>query len=104
MTFGQMNRDSWYGEAVDDNVYRWHHSFNNGYGASVVSAPGTYGWQSGLFEVAVTHHNSFICYRTPITQDVLGHLTHREVADVLAKVEKLDPRDKCDHRFNWRLP
>lgn len=96
-----MNRDSWYGNGVDDNVYRWHHSFGNGYGASVVSARGTYGWHSGLFEVAVTH-GSEICYRTSITDDVLGHLTHGEVAAVLRQVENLDRRDKCDHRATWR--
>ena len=48
--------------------------FDNGYGASVVRGPYTYGGDSGLFELAVIKFDGNrhdLVYDTPITNDVL---------------------------------
>jgi len=66
-------------------IYR----FPNGYGASVVSGLGTYGGNSGLFEVAVLDRDGNICYDTPITGDVLGFLDFHDVAEILDKIKAL---------------
>jgi hypothetical protein len=67
-------------------IYR----FDNGYGASVVSGPHTYGGKDGLFEVAVLDKNGGLCYNTPITNDVVGWLDFSGVADVLNKIKSLN--------------
>ncbi len=66
--------------------------FANGYGASVIRSPMSYGSNEGLWELAVlkgTEGNFSLCYDTPITDDVIGHLTEKAVAKLLKKVEAL---------------
>lgn len=66
--------------------------FKNGYGASVVRHPFSYGGDEGLWELAVITGNidSYqLNYTTPITNDVLGYLTERDVDEVLDKIENL---------------
>jgi hypothetical protein len=62
--------------------------FENGYGASVVKTPYTYGGDKGLYELAVIR-NDELCYDTPITNDVIGYLRPEDVTDVLAKIQQL---------------
>jgi hypothetical protein len=66
--------------------------FANGYGVSVVRSTGSYGHESGLYEAAVLERAAGqwqLCYTTPLTSDVLGHLTESDVEAVLADVENL---------------
>jgi len=63
-------------------------SFDNGYGASVVKTPYTYGGRDGLYELAVLN-NDGIAYDTPITNDVLGYLSEKDVTEVLIKIQQL---------------
>ena len=73
------------------------HFFPNGYGVSVVQfttpfGSGSYGAEEGLYELAVikgVEENWEICYDTPITGDVIGHLSEEEVEDLLLQVENL---------------
>jgi hypothetical protein len=70
-------------------VYR----FKNNYGASVVKGEHTYGGNEGLWELAVivfdTSGGFNLCYTTPITQDVEGHLSDDAVEELLTKIEAL---------------
>ena len=66
------------------------HTFDNGYTASVITDG--YGEERGLLEVAVLWGGD-LCYDTPITDDVLGSLTHSEVEDVLDRIAALPPRE-----------
>jgi hypothetical protein len=66
--------------------------YPNGYGASIVQHQYSYGGRSGLWELAVIKGNDedwSICYSTPITSDVEGHLTQNEVDELLTKIEAL---------------
>ncbi len=63
--------------------------FTNGYGASVVKGPHTYGGSDGLYELAVFGRNGEITYDTPITNDVLGYLSEEEVSEILNKIKEL---------------
>jgi hypothetical protein len=63
--------------------------FENGYGASVVKGPSSYGGTNGLYELAVLK-NEQICYSTEITNDVVGFLTEAEVTTYLMSIERLD--------------
>lgn len=68
------------------------HFFDNGYGVSVIQSPNSYGGDEGLYELAVLEGNEDefeICYTTPITDDVLGHLTEEQVESTLSEIEKL---------------
>lgn len=68
------------------------HYFDNGYGVSVVRIAGSYGWEQGLFEVAILKKRGNewdLCYDTPITSDVIGHCTPEDIDKILEKVEAL---------------
>jgi hypothetical protein len=69
------------------------YKFANNYGASVVKGEHTYGGDEGLWELAVitfdTSGGFNLCYTTPITSDVEGHLDDAAVEELLAKVEAL---------------
>ena len=70
--------------------------FPNGYGASVVQSPYSYGGDSGLWELAVIRYveedtDAFLLtYDTPITNDVIGYLDEQEVDALLEQISALD--------------
>ena len=70
------------------------YKFENGYGASVVCHEFSYGGDEGLKELAVIKFYEgdkwHLCYETEITDDVLGHLTDEDVADLLVQIEALE--------------
>lgn len=69
------------------------HRFDNNYGASVIRAIGSYGYEDNLWELAVLKFEGSrwtLCYDTPITDDVLGYLTDEEVEAILERIEKLN--------------
>jgi len=63
-------------------------NFDNGYGASVIKSPHSYGGNQGLYELAVIKDDA-ICYNTPITDDVLGYLTENDVTKYLGQIQEL---------------
>ena len=72
----------------EQHIYR----FANGYGASVVRGPYTYGGPDGLFELGVIVFDGDkweLTYDTPITDDVLGYLDLPEVAKILVRIAAL---------------
>lgn len=62
--------------------------FPNGYGASIVCSPFSYGGPQGLYEIAVLDGQG-ITYDTPVTSDVLGYLSEEDVEKTLADIEAL---------------
>jgi hypothetical protein len=69
-------------------VYR----FPNGYGASVISGEFAYGHEDGLVELGVLKFdgNDYdLTYDTPITDDVIGHLTEEQVQKTLDQIAAL---------------
>lgn len=63
--------------------------FKNGYGASIVTgAPWFYANEQAPYELAVLTKNGLI-YKTPITDDVLGYLSEKDVEEVLDKIANL---------------
>jgi hypothetical protein len=73
------------------------HLFDNHYGVSVVRGPYTYGGREGLYELAVIHmapgdKYSKLCYDTPITGDVMGHLKPDDITEIMKQVEELPLR------------
>lgn len=66
--------------------------FKNGYGASVIQGSFAYTDNDKEWELAVLKgdkEGSSLCYTTPITDDVLGHLSKVRVNNVLNKIKKL---------------
>ncbi|AUS02117.1 hypothetical protein NVP2095A_36 [Vibrio phage 2.095.A._10N.286.46.E10] len=63
-------------------------SFSNGYGVSVVMFNGSYGYEDGLFELAILKGDD-ICYSTGITSDVIGYLSPNDVSDIMRRVQLL---------------
>lgn len=72
--------------------------FDNDYGASVICHRGSYGYDQGLWELAVirfTHGDSYVLdYSTHITDDVIGHLTPSEIDETLVKIQELPKIEK----------
>lgn len=64
--------------------------FENGYGASMIRHSGSYGGNQGKWEIAVLRDGA-ICYDTPITDDVIGHLDDPEADAILEKIAALPP-------------
>lgn len=76
--------------------------FSNGYGASIVRGPYTYGGPSGEYELAVLHGGTEVgdgslCYATSVTDDVLGWLSENEIIGKLHEIVKLPTNNDCDH-------
>ena len=65
------------------------YEFKNGFGASVIRHEGSYGFKQGLWELAVLDSAGEITYDTPITMDVIGHLTRTEIQSYLKEISKL---------------
>lgn len=63
--------------------------FDNGYGISVVRHRYSYGGPSGLYEIAVLDKDGEITYSTPITSDVIGYLTPKEVTEIMVRIQEL---------------
>jgi hypothetical protein len=63
--------------AVMGGVQR-RYEFENGYGASAVCHPYSYGGPAGLWEIAVLDKDGHLTYDTPITDDVLGYLSEAD--------------------------
>ena len=71
------------------NGYQLLYKFENGYGASVVKHDRSYGGKKGMYEIAVLDNEGDLCYDTPITSDVIGHLNMAEVDKILVNISHL---------------
>lgn len=69
------------------------YKFDNGYGASVIRHPGSYGFTQNLWELAVIRYDEeprfYLDYSTEITDDVIGYLTESEVNSYLLRIKNL---------------
>lgn len=76
--------------AIDNEIYKGGPhvtvSFANGYQASIIKHPGSYG-----VELAVVHGGRIV-YDTPVTDDVLGWLDEGELRDALVAISHLPVR------------
>ena len=73
--------------------------FENGYGVSVIDTDFSYGLELAVFiwtgswdskkNEPKEIKSSKICYDTPITDDVLGHLSFKRLNEAIEKVKKL---------------
>jgi hypothetical protein len=63
--------------------------FDNGYGASVVVGPHTYGGEDGLYELGVLGKDGKLTYDTPVTDDVEGYLSEDDVTRLLEQIQLL---------------
>ena len=73
-------------------------TFANKYGVSIITNGN--GGKQGLLELAVlhnTHGEWVVCYRTPITDSVIGWLTQEEAIDIAIQVEALTANERCGH-------
>ena len=67
--------------------------YENGYGVSVISSEFSYG-----LELAVLRgnaENAEICYDTPITENVCGHLNSDSLAAIIKDVKALPIPNHC---------
>jgi len=65
------------------------YQFDNQMGASVIQHEGSYGYDSGKWELAVLNENGEIDYSTEITNNVIGHLEWKEVSATLRRIQAL---------------
>ena len=79
MTFDELDFKT---KQTTDSVYGIQAtvSFPNGYGASIIKSPYSYGGKKGYYKLALLHED-----------DVEGYLTPKEVTELLIKIEALPP-------------
>lgn len=66
--------------------------FDNGYGISVITGKGAYSDENNPYEAAVLKGNQFewnICYDTPITDDVIGYNTAKDITSIMKRIQEL---------------
>ena len=64
--------------------------FENGYGASIVKGPYTYGGKIGLYELAVLNSEGDICTNTSVSEDgVVGYLREEDVSEGMIRIQNL---------------
>jgi len=68
------------------------YKFENEYAASIVQHDYSYGCEDGEWELAVLYKGS-LCYDTPVTNDVLGHLKEHELKPILEQIKALPKRE-----------
>ena len=90
MTFNELTFE----QDEDDMQESAWHIYDNNYGVSVVRGPYTFGGNEGLYELAIIYmapedKESRICYDTPITNDVMGHLAPEDVTEIMKQVSEL---------------
>ena len=66
---------------------QWRRFYKNGYGVSVVNNEFSYGLE--LAVLIGDEDNSEITYDTPVTSDVLGHLTDETLEQAINAVKAL---------------
>lgn len=91
MKFGRFEPCS-YIKDPNDGAEEYEFHFPNGYGASVIRGPYSYGGPQGLYELAVLKKRRDyweINYRTKITSDVLGWLTAHTVTKYLEEINRI---------------
>lgn len=63
--------------------------FDNGYGASIVKGPMSYGGKEGLYELAVLDGDGELTYTTSVTNNVEGYLNEMDVTRLLEQIQNL---------------
>lgn len=84
LTFEESGRGS---DGIWSRVF-----YPNGYGASVIRSRYSYGGELGLYELAVLRCDGprpVICYDTPITDGVIGHLAPDDISALLVRIAAL---------------
>lgn len=83
-----------------DSFKRARIQFDNGWCASVVIGPYSYGGDSGLYELAFLDEDGNICYDSELDAatrwGVFGFLSEEDVTKLLAKIQLLKPTKRID--------
>ena len=65
-------------------------TFENGYGASIIQTPLSYGGKIGLYELAILDEEGHVCNTTSISEKgVIGYLREEDVSEVMIKIQNL---------------
>ena len=67
--------------------------YENGYGVSIISSDFSYGLELAILRG--NGKNAEICYDTPITEDVCGHLNSDSLAAIIKDVKALPIPNHC---------
>ena len=77
-------------EDKSDSLYaRCRVRFTNGYQLSIIRGLGSYGYQQGLFEIAVFSPNDKYCSDLLEGNDVLGYQTAKQVVSYVEKIGEI---------------
>ena len=72
------------------NNIQWKFKFPNGYGASVIFGPNSYGSDEGLYELALIEwaddEHYHLAYHDCVQGDVLGYLTIEDIDTMLTQI------------------
>ena len=86
-----------------DPDFAWYEkriSFENGYGASIICKPVSYGGDAKMFEIAVLKSGE-VCYDTPVSDELEGFLDFEDVIEVLHEIRELPPAEKVEPKQDY---
>ncbi len=78
--------------------------FENGYRASVVQTPYSYGWDNNRMELAVLDDKNRINYKTPITEGTTGVRVNLDVNEVIELLGQIDELPMYDEMLDAEYP
>lgn len=89
----------------EDSFKRARIQFDNGWYASVVIGPYSYGGDSGKYELAILDEDGNICYDSELDpgptvtgDDIFGFLSEEDVTKLLAKIQMLKPTKRVNRQ------
>jgi hypothetical protein len=83
-----------------DGTSQTLYTFRNGWKASVIRGPYTYGGAEGLFELGVLDPHGPLNYDPITPEDVRGYLTEDQVEELLNQLAALTPEELRDFQID----
>lgn len=73
----------------DETAHHARINFDNGYGVSVLSGGEFFRTANNTYEVGILK-DDYLCYSTPITDDVLNYQTPEQITEIMKKLQSYE--------------
>lgn len=74
---------------INNNLEHWKFYYPNGYGASVISYIDDDTYELGVLKYNKDRDWWFLCYSTPITNNVIDGVDEKYIVNILKRIERI---------------